>query len=155
MEIWHLILWAVLTVVLIVVELVTVELVAVWFAAGSLASCITTLAGGSLWVQLIVFLAVSVLLLIATRPIVRSILKNRTPVATNADSLIGTVCVVKETINNVEDTGRVFADGLMWTARSADGTVIPAETHCIVESIAGVKLIVRPAVHSSGPSEQA
>ena len=153
MEIWHLILWAALTVVFIIVELTTVELVAVWFAAGSLAACITTLAGGSLWIQLLVFLAVSILLLIATRPIVRSILKNRTPVATNADSLIGTVCVVKEEINNVEDTGRVFADGLMWTAKSADNLPIPAGTRCTVESIAGVKLIVRP-VSGSAPSEQ-
>lgn len=153
MEIWQLILWAAMTVILIIVEIATIQLVAVWFAAGSFAAFIAALFVAPLWVQLVVFIVVSILLLLATRPFVRSLLQNRKKVATNADSLIGTICTVKETINNREDTGRVFADGLLWTARSTDGTVIEPDESCIIESIVGVKLIVRPVSKDSASTE--
>ena len=73
----------------------------------------------------------------------KRLVSDRKKVATNADSMIGQEAIVKEKIDNREDTGRVLASGLLWTARTVDGsTMEPGET-CTVDSIVGVKLIVR------------
>lgn len=143
MEIWEILFWAALSVVLIIAEIVTVELVAVWFAGGGIAAFIVSLFETPFWVQLLVFAVVSLLLLLATRPVVRRLVSDRKKVATNADSMIGQEAIVKEKIDNREDTGRVLASGLLWTARTVDGSTLePGET-CTVDSIVGVKLIVR------------
>lgn len=143
MEMWHVLFWAALTVLLIAAEIATVQLVAVWFAAGSLAAFVSSLFGLDFYWQVIVFIAGSVLLLIATRPIVRRIAKGK-QIHTNADSVVGQECVVKEEINNLAGTGRVYANGLFWTARNAEGDqVIPEGEVCEVTEIQGVKLLVR------------
>ena len=144
MEIWQVLLWAILTVVLIAGEIATVQLVAVWFAAGSLAAFIVSLFGVSFPVQLVIFVAGSVALLAATRPIVKKIMTNRR-VRTNADQVVGKECVVREEIDNIRGAGRVYVDGLTWTARNAaSDEPIPVDTTCIVREIQGVKLMVEP-----------
>ena len=143
MEIWEVLFWAVLSVALIITEIATVQLVAVWFAAGGIAAFISSLFTVPFWAQLIIFIIVSLLLLLATRPIVHRLVSGRKKVATNADSMIGQECVVKERIDNREDVGRVLADGLLWTARTADGGTMEVGESCVVDSIVGVKLIVR------------
>lgn len=135
--------WAILSVALIVVEIITVDLVAVWFAGGSIAAFIAALFGTELWLQIIVFIVVSAILLIVTRPVVRRLSSEQKKVATNADSLIGEECLVKERINNLENTGRVLVGGLLWTARTIDGTPAEVGETCVIDSIVGVKLIVR------------
>lgn len=135
--------WAIATVALIVLEIVTVDLIAVWFAGGALAAFVSSLFISELWLQILVFIVVSAILLIATRPIVRRVSSEQKKVATNVDSLIGKECIVKEEINNLENRGRVLADGLLWTARTADGTSAAIGEICVIDSIVGVKLIVR------------
>ena len=135
--------WAITTVILVVVEFVTVDLIAVWLAGGALAAFLASMFTGEIWLQIVVFIAVSAILLIATRPVVRRISSEQKKVATNVDSLIGKECVVKEEINNLQNTGRVLADGLLWTARTADGSTAQIGDICVIESIVGVKLIVR------------
>ena len=66
-------LWGGLFVLTVLVEFATQQLVSIWFAAGSLAAFLAVCFGASLPVQGILFLAVSVLLLIFTRPICRRI----------------------------------------------------------------------------------
>ncbi len=135
--------WAIATVILVIVEFVTVDLIAVWLAGGALAAFLVSLFTGELWLQIVVFIVVSAILLIATRPIVRRISSEQKKVATNADSLIGKECIVKEEIDNLQNTGRVLADGLLWTARTSDGSRAQIGDVCVIESIVGVKLIVR------------
>ena len=61
---------------------------------------------------------------------------------TNADSLIGKKAVVLQTITEWEK-GQVKINGVVWTASSVDGAVIPAGDECIIEKIEGVTLIVK------------
>lgn len=144
MELWHVLFWAALTVLLIATEISTVQMVAIWFAAGSLAAFTASFFGVPFYVQVIIFVAGSILLLAATRPIVRKMLKGK-KTRTNADSVIGQECVVKEAIDNISDTGRVYVNGLYWAARSYDPEVkIPEQAVCVVQEIQGVKLIVKP-----------
>ena len=144
MELWQVIFWAVITVLLIGAEIATVQLVAVWFAAGGLAAFVSSFFGIDFWIQILIFIAGSVLLLLATRPLVRKFLHGKLE-PTNADSLIGKECVIREDVDNVAGTGRAYVEGLTWTARNADGDEpIPSGTTCSIVEIQGVKLMVRP-----------
>jgi len=138
---WAPLLWLILAIGLGVLEAATVDLVAIWFAAGAFVAIIPAFLGWPAWVQLSVFLAVSVALVIFTRPAASKILKVR-KVSTNADRAVGMLGVVTTEINNITETGRVKVDGLSWAAASDDGAPIAEGESVIVKSISGVKLIV-------------
>lgn len=142
MEYAMLIFWIVLLVVLVIVEAVTAQLVTIWFAAGAAAALIAERCHAPEWLQWIIFIAVSVIALIATRPLVRKATKNKRQ-PTNADRCIGQTAVVLEEINNIEGKGQVQVNGIPWTARSLDGTVFKKDELVTVERIDGVKLIVK------------
>lgn len=142
MVLWHIIFWAVLTVALVGVEFATVQFVSVWFAAGSIVAFISSLFGIEFYWQVILFVAVSLILLIATRPLVKRFLK-RPIIKTNADSLISKECVVIEEISNTKGTGRVHVEGLDWAAKSLNmEKVYPVNATCLIKEIQGVTLVV-------------
>lgn len=142
MEYAMMIFWIVLLVVLIIVEAVTAQLVTIWFAAGAAAALIAELCGLEQWLQWVIFIAVSAITLIATRPLVRKVTKKAVQ-PTNADRCIGQTAVVTEVIDNIEGKGQVNVNGITWTARSSDGTVFRKDERVTVEKIEGVKLIVK------------
>ena len=136
--------WIAALAVFVLVEMMTAALTTIWFAGGALCAGIVSFAGGPVWLQVIVFLAVSVLLLILTRPLAEKYVNSRT-VKTNAQSVIGKEAVASADINNLQQTGQVLVSGQEWTARTDDNdTVITKGTVVVVERIEGVKLIVRP-----------
>ena len=137
--------WIALTVALIALEAATVGLVSIWFAIGSAGALIAAALGTSVWLQIIVFLAVSGIVLAVLRPIAKNHLAVRAK-PTNADRLLGVICPVTENIDNIVGTGAVSAGGKEWTARSLTGVEIPAGEFVRVASIQGVKLIVEPAM---------
>ena len=139
MNIWAII-WLVLIIVFLVMEAATLQLVSTWFAAGALAAMIVSLIGGAVWLQIVVFLTVSIVLLVLLWPIARKHLKPKL-VATNADALIGRVCTVTEEIDPVEG-GRVKLGDVTWSARSVSDTQIPAGTLVKVMKIQGAKVFV-------------
>lgn len=137
-----LIFWVVLLILLIVVEAVTAQMVTIWFAAGAAGAIVAELLGAQVWLQWIVFIAVSAVALVVTRPLVRKLTKTRVQ-PTNADRCIGQTAVVTEEIDNIAAKGQVNVNGVIWTARSSDGSVIQKDTKVTVEKIDGVKLIVK------------
>ncbi len=137
--------WLGLAVVLCVLEIFTSQLVSIWFVAGAVTSaiCAGTFLQGEIFWQIVVFVGVSALALILTRPLVRKMkLLNKT--STNADRNIGRLGVVITEINELKSTGMVEVRGMKWTARSVDGNVISEGTTVKVEAIEGVKLMVTP-----------
>ncbi len=136
-------LWLGATVVLFIAEAITVNLVTVWFALGALAAFIAAICGAQLWLQLVLFLAVTVITLIFTRPIAKKHFNGKHE-ATNADMVIGKIAVVTEDIDNLAAKGAVTCMGKVWTARSLNGEKFSAGDEVTVEKIQGVKLIVSP-----------
>ena len=126
------------------VEAATAGLVSIWFVAGSAAALIAAFLGAGLGVQVALFVAVSALALAVTRPLVRRYASGRA-VPTNLDRVLGQTGKVTETVDNENSTGAVYVDGKTWTARSEDGTVIPAGTMVTITRMEGVKLFVRKA----------
>lgn len=136
------IIWLALLVVLLAVELATLGLTTIWFAGGALAAFIAAMLNAGLNIQLLLFFAVSVVLLIFTRPFAVKYV-NRSRVKTNVDSLIGQTAVVTEEIDNLAGTGQARVDGQIWTARAvSEGDIIPAQARVKIRKISGVKLIV-------------
>ena len=137
------IMWLVLLIIFAVSEAVTVGLTSIWFAAGALVALIAALLGGPLWVQITLFLAVSLLCLAAVRPLARRHLNSRVE-PTNADRVIGAEAQVTEDIDNIHGKGAVVIRGMTWSARSQDGGPISAGTMVKVLRIEGVKVFVEP-----------
>ena len=134
--------WIAAIVVFVVLEAVTVQLVTIWFAIGAVGGLIAELCHAQLWVQIAVFVAVSAVTLIATKPLVKRF-TNTKKQPTNADRYIGKYAVVTEPIDNIMNKGAAKIGGLEWTARSADGSKIEKDKVVTVEAIEGAKLIVK------------
>ena len=135
-------LWLGAMVVFGIVEALTAGLVSIWFVAGSAAALVGALLGAGIGVQVALFLAVSALALAVTRPLLRKITAAKaTP--TNLDRVLGDSGKVTETIDNENSTGAVYVDGKTWTARSADGAVIPEGAMVEILRMEGVKLFVK------------
>lgn len=141
---WNCLLWLGLLVLFLVAEGASVALVSVWFASGSLVALIAALLGGPLWLQILLFVAVSVGLLAMLRPFVRKYLRPRIS-RTNVDAVVGTQGFVTEAIDNVAASGQVKLGAMPWTARSTSGEPIPTGTRIRVDRVEGVKVYVSPA----------
>lgn len=133
--------WLGIAILAAVVEAIVPSLVSVWFVPGGLAGLIVSLAGGPVWLQILIFLAVSLLCLAFTRPLTKMVMKHHRE-RTNADRVVGATGIVIQDIDNVLAAGRVTVMGNSWSALSADGSKIDAGTRVHVEKIEGVKLIV-------------
>ena len=119
--------WIAAIVIFGIAEAATAGLVSIWFV---------------LWLQIVVFLAVSIAALVATRPLAHKML-DKTIVPTNADRVLHHTAKVTETIDNENTTGAVYIDGKTWTARSEDGDVIARGSMVTIVRMEGVKLFVR------------
>lgn len=137
------ILWLVLLILFLAAEAATVAMVSLWFAAGALAALVASLLHGQLWLQLVLFFAVSALLLACLRPIAR---KHFTPklAKTNVDAILDAQGYVTADIDNISATGTVKLGAMEWTARSTTGAPIPRGTLVKVDKIEGVKAFVTP-----------
>ncbi len=134
--------WLVAFVIFVGIEAGTMALTTIWFAGGALAAFLAALLGLSVQVQLVLFLLVSFLLLIFTKPFVTRFV-NRDTEKTNVDGLIGKRGRVTAEINNAMSMGAVVINGQEWTARAvSDDAVIPAGQPVVIREIRGVKLIV-------------
>lgn len=138
------IIWLVIFVVFLGIEIATLGLTTIWFAGGALLAMLVAAIGLPVYVQIPVFLIVSVVLLLFTRPIAMKYF-NKERIRTNAESLVGETAVVTETINNIKGMGKAVINGQEWTARSSvDAVEIEKETKAVIVAIEGVKLIVQP-----------
>ena len=134
--------WIGLFIILLIIEVFTVGLTTIWFAIGALAAAGANTLGANLTIQIIVFLAVSIVLMSFTRPwAAKHLNKNR--LKTNYESKIGEVIKITERVDNLRQTGRSIVDGQEWTVRSQDNNVILEKDELAkVISVSGVKLIV-------------
>ena len=138
---WAAIVWFILLVVFLLVEANTVTLVSGWFAAGAVAAIIASILNAPLWLQGVLFLAVSIGLLLALRPLLRKHIKPKL-VKTNVDSIIDSEGMVIARIDNINAAGRVKLGAMEWSARSTSGQVLEEGTLIRVDRIEGVKVFV-------------
>ena len=134
--------WLVLFVVLVLIELATLGLSTIWFAGGALIATLVAVFSGPVWLQVTLFLTVSILLLYFTRPIAVKHF-NRDRAKTNVESYIGRDVIVVSEIDNLQGIGQVTLGGQEWTARTMQNdTTMPVGAVGVVKAVDGVKLII-------------
>ena len=132
--------WLGVAAVMGVVEIVSLSLITMWFVVGALVAFAANLLGADLFMQIVVFLIVSVACLVGLRPV---FVKYRDRGKREEPTVVGRTAVVCEELDDKGLTGRVETDDRMtWAARSADGSVIPVGAVVRVVGQESVKLIV-------------
>lgn len=134
--------WLIVIAILLAIEIATLGLTTVWFAGGALIAFIASLLGIEFWIQLFLFVQVSLLLLFITRPFaVKYLNKNR--VKTNYEGLIGKVVKVTQRVDNNNQSGEALVNGQEWIVRAeTDDIIYEPGTKVKIVNIAGIKLIV-------------
>ncbi len=135
--------WLIILIVCIGIEVATMGLTTIWFGGGALAAIVASALNAPIFVQVILFVLVSLLLLFFTRPVAVKYF-NRDRVKTNVESLVGRQAVVISEIDNIQGIGQVTVNGQEWSARSKEDKVaIKVGAVVRVVAINGVKLIVQ------------
>lgn len=131
--------WVLTVIGLLILEFQTADLVSIWFIMGALISGVSVLFNAPIWLQIVLFVVISGICILATRPLAKKI-NSKDTISTNADSLIHKVAVVTKEIKNGEK-GEVKVDYKLWPAISNVGEFKEGD-RVIVQSIVGNKLQV-------------
>lgn len=134
--------WLILVAVMLLIEIFTMGLTTIWFSFGAALAAIVSGVGGPVYVQILVFCVGAVGTMLLIRPYAVKV-QNRTRTKTNVDELTGQEVTTLEKIDNRRETGLVRIHGVEWMARSVDDSVIEKGENVIIESVSGVKLMVR------------
>ena len=133
--------WIGVVILSIGLEFITPGLVSIWFTPGALIAMILAFCGVPEFVQIPVFLVVSILCIIFARPLFNRRCKKY---ATNIDAIIGERAIVVEKIENIAGAGQVKVRGQCWSARTTDDDVTYEEGDIVtVIAVEGVKLICK------------
>ena len=143
MEQYMWIIWLALFVVMLVIEGAGPGLVSIWFSFGALiALLVSFIPGVAWWIELIIFVVVSVATLLALRPVVKRFYK-RNNIRTNVDSFVGKRGYVIEDITFLKP-GAIKIGDVSWTAIPVDNNEKILENEVIeVVAINGNKLVVK------------
>ena len=138
------ILWLAAAVGFLALEASTFNMTSIWFAIGAASALISCLFTDLFRVQALLFIVVSVLCLLAFRPLAAKLRK--APTATNGDRNLGREAIVLSPVT-AEVPGRVRLDGVDWNARCATpgDTLAPGQS-CRVAEIHSTLLIVEPVL---------
>ena len=146
---WGILIWFGIMLAFLVVEAACpIHLVSIWFAAGAVVAMIAAALHAALWLQIVLFVLTSGVLLACLWPFTRKFLKPKLA-KTNVDAVIGQRGHVTEDIDNIDATGQVKLGGMYWTARSVSGENIPKGTLVEVDHIEGVRAFVKAVEESN------
>ncbi len=137
--------WLVVMVIFLIVEMATVSLVSIWFVGGSLAAFLVSFITDKPWIEVVVFLVVSLALLFLVRPMAAKIgVKKQDQIRSGAQALVGKRAVVTESIDNLHAKGEVQVNGQYWSAKTMDDDVlIEKDSVVVVQEVDGVRLVVK------------
>lgn len=133
--------WVAVTVICIVVESLTLSLTTIWFGISAFVMVFLAFTPIPFIAQVFIFVVMSLILLIFTRPILKKKLTKKT-IATNYERIIGQVAVVTRKITAL-DKGAIKINGMEWTAAVKEDVVLEEGSKCIIEEIAGVTAYVK------------
>ncbi|MCL1914104.1 MAG: NfeD family protein [Eubacteriaceae bacterium] len=133
--------WIAVIIICVLLEIPTISLSTIWFAIGGAGGLACCLLGFDDTIQVLVFIAVSVILLLFTAPFLKRAMKVGEQ-KTNVDALIGKTGVALDWFNDFEP-GSVKIDGKVWSSIAVPGEYIKEKEKVQIEAIEGVKLVVR------------
>lgn len=137
---WYI--WLIIAGLFIIIETFTSGFLIFWFGIGALVSMIISIFIEDIFIQTIIFIISSVILIFVTKPFVKKFTNSQT-ISTNINSLIGKTGIVVKEIDNLASVGQVKVNGELWSAKSIDNQIISENTKVEIIKIDGVKLIVK------------
>ena len=144
MEWWvYAIIWGIVFITTVAVEISTVDLTSIWFSVSSLIALFLSLFKVSIYIQLGVFVGLSIILIIATRPLVKKMM-NKETIHTNADKVLDMIGIVTKDIN-VGEIGEVRVNSELWRAVSLETEDLIVGEKVIINSFTGNKVLVSKA----------
>ena len=138
---WYI--WLILAGVFVIGEVLTSGFLIFWFGLAALIAMAVSFITDNIIIQTTVFLISSVILILATKPLVKKFAKVETT-KTNAFSLIDKRGIVTKDISSINSTGQVKVEGELWSATGENDMEISKGTEVKIKEITGVKLIVTP-----------
>lgn len=136
--------WLSAAVALFILEMCTTDLVSIWLSIGALLTTVVVAIFPKIpipW-QILMFIVFSAIMLVLTRRFVKRFLARSKEQATNLELYYDKTAIVVEEINNVNATGAVRINGLVWTARSENNEIIEKDAVVLFKKIDGNKAIV-------------
>ena len=146
------IIWLIIGAAFIAAEVLTTGFVLLWFGVGALVAALLALIGvESVTVQVIVFLTISSLLVLASRTIFERFLIRAAPadqLKTGVEMMIGQIGTVVEESRGARHEGAVKLYGAVWTAFPVEGEQpLTVGEPVRVERIEGNTIYVRRSAH--------
>lgn len=142
LQMW--IIWVIVAVVMFGIEAIIPDLVTIWFGIGAVITAVVSIFVEPLWIQGLVFVFVSGLSLLITRPLIMKNMKAN-QVKDNAEALIGKIGIVIRKIDVIEGVGQVKVRGIIWSAIS-DDEILEVDERVKIIGIEGVKLKVEKII---------
>ena len=134
--------WLIIAGVLFIGEILTSGFLLLWFAIAAVIAMLVSFITTNLFIQVLVFVVISILLLIFTRPLLTKYVKSNNTI-TNSNAIIGKMALVTEEISLLNSTGQISVDGEIWSAKTMDPNLtIPKGSKVEIIGIDGVKACV-------------
>ena len=134
--------WLIIAAILFVGEIITAGFLLLWFAIAAIVAMLVSFITTNLFIQTLIFLIVSVILIIFTRPLLSKYTKGDNTVM-NSQTIVGKTAIVTEDISLLNSTGQINVDGEIWSAKTMDPNLtIPKGSKVEIIGIDGVKACV-------------
>lgn len=144
--IFWVLLWFLVLAALIWIEAITADLVTVWFMPAAVVCIVLAALKIDYVIQIIVFFAVSAVLVVLYKTVLKKFIVGKKKEKTNVDLFVGEIGVVQEDVDNLSATGLVKVKSQIWTARSFDDAIsFKAGERVTIVGVEGVKLICKKA----------
>ena len=143
MEEWMWIVWLIIFAITMIVEVSVSGLVAVWISLAALVTlCLSFINGLPYWGEMIIFIGLSFILLAATRPFVKKLLKAKEEPKTNLKLLIGKQIKLEKKVEPFS-IGEAKINGVTWDCETEDNSTIEQGKVVEIVGIKGNKLIIK------------
>ena len=134
--------WVTVVVLSFILETMTQDFVSIWFTLGALITLIFS-SVCNFWIEIIIFSIVSLISIIATRPLVKKFTARQVR-NTNSDEFVGKRVKVEKEISKF-DAGEVKINGIIYTAilMEEEEKTIPQGSVVEIVTLKGNKVVVR------------
>ncbi len=137
------IVWLVVCFISLIIEVSISGLVSIWISISALICLgLSFINGLPWWGEVIIFIGVSFILLLLTRPLAKKLMQNKGELNTNASSFVGQKFKLIKKVG-LDEFGEIKINGVIWNVESFDKKEIQQGQIVEVINIIGNRLIVK------------
>jgi membrane protein implicated in regulation of membrane protease activity len=140
------VIWVVAAVLLLAIEVHTTAFYGVFIAAGLFGAAVVDIAGGALWLQLVVLGVIAVAGVAGARPPLVRLMESRRPdiVLPGVQNIVGQNAMTVDEVGDEHHPGHALLAGERWLAITESGEELPPDVQVVVAAVRGTTLVIRP-----------